>query len=160
MRIFIKNPFVLVFVLQIISTDILVGYGEPQTTTTSADKSTQDPMVIDHQQETNTENLGQEIAPADKARISALIKDLNDENGNVRFSAARALGQIGPDAKDAVPELIDALRDENSKVRIFATVALRNIGSDAVPAMIEALAHENESVRTRIHATPRMQSQN
>ena len=46
----------------------------------------------------------------EQKEIKRLIKQLQDQNENVRQSAVFALGQIG---KDAVPALIQALQDQN-----------------------------------------------
>ncbi|GAB1540027.1 hypothetical protein NUACC21_26960 [Scytonema sp. NUACC21] len=72
---------------------------------------------------------------------------MNDEDSDVRSSAARALGEI----KDtqAVTALIYALNDENSFVRRIAADALGKIKDiQAVTALIHALNHEDFSVRS------------
>ena len=71
-------------------------------------------------------------------KVEKLIKQLRDQNEEVRWDAGYALGQIG---KDAVPALVQALQDENAKVRFAAVYALsqREGAVDAVPALIQAL---------------------
>ena len=79
-------------------------------------------------------------------KIEKLIKQLRDQNEEVRWDAGYALGQIG---KDAVPALVQALQDENAKVRGSAAVALGEIGEgavDAVSALIQALQDEDLSL--------------
>jgi 3-methyladenine DNA glycosylase AlkC len=80
----------------------------------------------------------------------SLIQALEDEELEVRRSAALALGEMGPAAVDAVPALIRALEDENVFVRRDAADALGDIGPgavEAVPALIQALGDENDYVR-------------
>lgn len=59
--------------------------------------------------------------------MGALARALKDEDENIRFTAAEALGRIGPDAKSAIPDLSDALMDEDEDVRYWATEALWRI---------------------------------
>ena len=82
------------------------------------------------------------IASCKRAVVPVLNDALKDENVDVRWRAANALGDIGPEAKDSVPALIDALKDKNSPVRGGAAFALGSIGpeaKDSVPALIDAL---------------------
>ena len=75
-------------------------------------------------------------------KVERLIKALQDQEWEVRASAALALGDIGADAKDAVPALVKALQDQDEWVRSRATLALGRIGGgakDAVPALIQLL---------------------
>ena len=57
-------------------------------------------------------------------KIERLIKQLQDQDSQVRGSAAVALGDIGPEAKDAVPALIQALQNQHEEVRGNAAEAL------------------------------------
>jgi HEAT repeat protein len=59
--------------------------------------------------------------------VRRLIKQLKDEDPNVRRIAARVLGFIGPDAKEAVPALTEALKDHNQYVRYQSFLALNEI---------------------------------
>ena len=80
-------------------------------------------------------------------KIEKLIKQLRDQNEEVRWDAGYALGQIG---KDAVPALVQALQDQNSQVRGSAAVALGEIGEGAVdagPTLIQALKDPDAKVR-------------
>ncbi len=56
--------------------------------------------------------------------VNRLIKNLKDQDRNVRDSAAGALGDIGPEAKAAVHALIEALKDQDKDVRDSAAWAL------------------------------------
>jgi len=78
-------------------------------------------------------------------KVKRLIKELQDEDADVRSNAAYALGQIR--SEDAVPALIQALQDSDAEVRYNATWALGNIGEGAVPALIQALQGPDEGVR-------------
>ena len=52
-------------------------------------------------------------------KVKRLIKELQDEDADVRSNAAYALGQIR--SEDAVPALIQALQDSDAEVRYNAT---------------------------------------
>ncbi len=78
--------------------------------------------------------------------VPVLIDFLKDKAGNVRGSAAYALGMIGDRA--AVPHLIACLKDKDNKVCGSAAHALGLIGdSAAVPALIACLKDESNNVR-------------
>ncbi len=82
-----------------------------------------------------------------KEVIPELIKDLKDENKNVRSRAAFNLCYeiIG---KSALPALIKALEDKFPLVRNNAAEALIKIGDkSALPALIKALKDNNSRVR-------------
>jgi HEAT repeat protein len=73
---------------------------------------------------------------------------LKDEDSNVRWRAAEALGQIGSDR--AVDALFSALKDKNGFVRLRAAIALGQVGSDrVVDALFSALKDEDSNVRWR-----------
>ena len=67
------------------------------------------------------------IGPAAVEAVPALTQALDDEDWEVRETAALALNMIGPPAVKAVPALIQALADENDKVRTSAAWALQSI---------------------------------
>ena len=85
--------------------------------------------------------------------VRELINQLQDEDANVRYHAASALGEIG--AKDAVPVLINLMRlvpvDEDTNaavVRAAAASSLGRIGAkDAVPVLISAFQDQHKVVR-------------
>src|SRR5262249_40811646 len=71
-------------------------------------------------------------------------KALQDQDGIVRGSAARALGKIGAETADVVPALIKALEDQDATgVSGSAVEALVNIGRPALPQLIAALNERN-----------------
>jgi HEAT repeat protein len=47
--------------------------------------------------------------------VPDLIKDLKDEQGEVRYLAAWMLSKMGSEAKIAAPALIEALKDERER---------------------------------------------
>ena len=78
--------------------------------------------------------------------VRPLIKALRDEDVEVRWNAAAALGKIGD--RRAVKPLIKALKDDDIIVRLFAAGALGDIGDErAVESLIEELKDEGEDVR-------------
>jgi ABC-type multidrug transport system fused ATPase/permease subunit len=77
----------------------------------------------------------------DPQAVRALIQALRDEKEEVRWAAAKALGEIG----DA---LTQALRNEKEEVREAAARALGEIGDpQATLALTQALRDEKEEVR-------------
>ena len=83
-------------------------------------------------------------------KVERLIKALQDQEWEVRASAALALGNIGGGAGDAVPALIQLLQDQDEWVRSRAASALGRIGGgavDAVPALIQLLQDQSSDVR-------------
>ncbi len=82
-----------------------------------------------------------------RRKAKKLIKELQDQNPEVRANALHKLVEIG---EDAVPALIQALQDQDSNVRNNAARALGSIGEgavDAVPALIQLLKDQDEWVR-------------
>ena len=60
-------------------------------------------------------------------QVERVVRDLQDENEDVRWNAVEALKEIG--ALDAVPALIQVLKDQNEDVRWNAVQALEKIGT-------------------------------
>ena len=81
-----------------------------------------------------------------KTGISLIIESLGDEDEDVRWAAAKALGNIK--SETAVQSLIKALGDEDEDVRWATAKALGNIKSEtAVQSLIKALGDEDQFVR-------------
>lgn len=81
--------------------------------------------------------------------IAVLIKGLKNPDRNIRWSAARVLGDIGD--KKVVPALIETLKDEEPGVVKDAAEALGKIAdASAVPALIEAWDGGHYSVEINI----------
>jgi HEAT repeat protein len=76
--------------------------------------------------------------------VEPLIKALEDDDEEVRETAARALGQVG-DSR-AVKPLIKALGDGDWEVRKAAAKALGKIGKPAVEPLIKALGDDGYGV--------------
>ncbi len=70
-----------------------------------------------------------------QASVPALMTALKAEQAEVRWRAADALGMMGSAAKDAVPSLVEALHDESWLVRERAAHALGEIGPEAEAAV-------------------------
>lgn len=84
----------------------------------------------------------------DEKSVEALIKDLRDENKNIRSSAAETLSWTGDES--AVEPLIEALDDEESDVRMHAATALEEIGDErAIDRLAQALNDKDEDLRVR-----------
>jgi HEAT repeat protein len=66
--------------------------------------------------------------------LATLLDEIEAEENEVRFEAARALGEIGQ--SEAVPELIGRLADEDRAVRLAAVIALGQIGSRAATSAL------------------------
>ena len=78
--------------------------------------------------------------------VPDLIKDLKDEQGEVRYLAAWMLSKMGSEAKIAAPALIEALKDEEGEVRCLAAKILSRMGDEIeipISILIEALG-DNE----------------
>ncbi len=72
-----------------------------------------------------------------------LMDEIESEESDLRFEAARALGELGQ--AEAVPELIGRLADEDRAVRLAAIIALGLIGSrSATNALREHRADEED----------------
>jgi HEAT repeat protein len=87
------------------------------------------------------------IGPEAKAAAPFLVQALPDYRGDLRWTAAKALGRIG---KGAVPDLVQALGETNSTIRHAAAYALGEMGADAeaaIPALMKSLSDPNEQVR-------------
>lgn len=86
-----------------------------------------------------------------KDAIGWIIKDLSDEDPDVRWMATGSVIDIGPLAKAVTTKLADMLqKEEDPAVRTNVAEALKSIGSparEAVPALIGALADSEMGVR-------------
>ncbi len=81
--------------------------------------------------------------------VPDLIRSLEHKKSNVRFKAARALGNAGTESEKAVTALIAAVKDSDVRVKNSSVKALRRIGpaaKDAVPALINMLKDDDKNV--------------
>jgi HEAT repeat protein len=69
--------------------------------------------------------------------VAPLIEALAHPNGNVRWEAAKALGELRDPA--AAPALVETLEDRRFDVRWLAAEALIALGSAGVPALLRGL---------------------
>ncbi len=75
--------------------------------------------------------------------LLTIMDEVQAEESEVRFEAARALGELG--VAEAVPELIGRLEDEDRAVRIAAIISLGQIGSrSATNALREHRADQED----------------
>jgi HEAT repeat protein len=91
------------------------------------------------------------IAPLepDKA-VPGLAPLLEDENWDVRITAAAALERYGPAAKAAAPALAKAVNRGKPEIRLWVIRAVVAVGPEArpaVPALVTALADPDERIR-------------
>jgi HEAT repeat protein len=79
--------------------------------------------------------------------VDALIQALHHPHRQVRWGAAKALGEI-QDASSA-PALVQALEDRESDVRWLAAEALIALRRDALEPLLEALIERSDSIWLR-----------
>lgn len=82
--------------------------------------------------------------------VALLARELQSEDFEVRYDAAKALEDMGPNAAGAVAQLSGALGDEELKVRYRAAKALSKMGPlavSAVPSLAGALGDPDTDVR-------------
>ena len=83
-----------------------------------------------------------------KQKFDRLIRQLHDQDPNVRGNAAITLGQIGVGTRDAVPVLIQTLQDQKIEgfVRSSAAITLGQIGTEhGVYVLIQALKNDQDT---------------
>jgi HEAT repeat protein len=79
--------------------------------------------------------------------VSALVGQLRSPNDNVRWEAAKALGELH--APEAAPALVERLQDDNFSIRWLAAEALVGLGESAVAPILRALMRHPDSVWLR-----------
>jgi hypothetical protein len=79
--------------------------------------------------------------------VPDLIRALSYPDRDVRWEAAKALGEIGDPS--SAPALVEALEDERFGVRWLAAEGLIGMGNAALPALMAALARSADSVWQR-----------
>lgn len=93
------------------------------------------------------DNASDAVIEIGEPAIEPLIEALKDDKMDVRYFAAKALGEIGDER--AVKPLIGLLNDEEWFVHTMAAEALVKIGEAAVEPLIETLKDENVYIRMR-----------
>jgi hypothetical protein len=89
----------------------------------------------------------QSLVAIGKPAVISLVKLLRDRNDQVRWEAAKALGEI--DDRRAVPALIVALEDEEFEVRWLAAEGLISLGGEGLTPLLKALVECPQSVWLR-----------
>jgi CubicO group peptidase (beta-lactamase class C family) len=82
--------------------------------------------------------------------VDLLIESLQNENSNVRWCSAIALGKIAPDGVRSIPFLTQALSDSDSNVRWCSVIALGNFNQAAeavIPELLNLLYDGDENIR-------------
>ena len=91
-----------------------------------------------------------EIVKYGNDAVDILIESLKNENSNVRWCSAIALGKIASDGESAIPYLNQALMDNDSNVRWCSVIALGNFGQSAkesIPGLLTTLNDEDENIK-------------
>ncbi len=97
--------------------------------------------------------LGKMAPRAAAKTVPALAQCLDDENADVRVTAAAALERFGPAGNAAVANLAKSIGHKDAETRFWSAKALSAIGpgaKDAVPSLITALS--DSQLRVRITA--------
>lgn len=76
-------------------------------------------------------------ASEDEYSVQSLIKALQSENSEVRYSAAKTLGTYGSAEGGVLPALRAAIKDPDASVRLSVVYAFSQIGPPAAPALPE-----------------------
>jgi HEAT repeat protein len=76
----------------------------------------------------------------DSRWLPTILMDLESEEPEIRFEAARAAGLVG--SADALPVLLQAARDEDAEVRHTAISAIGQIGGRGAVRALERLADD------------------
>jgi HEAT repeat protein len=83
------------------------------------------------------EHARRDLVNRGEPAVAPLIAALAHPNGNVRWEAAKALGELRDPA--AAPALIETLEDRRFDVRWLAAEALISLGPAGVPALLRGL---------------------
>jgi HEAT repeat protein len=82
--------------------------------------------------------------------LPTLIQSLKSERWDTRYSALRALRQMGPFAEPAISALEEILEGEDGMLGEEAASILAEIGSAARPVLLKALKSSRTEVRDRV----------
>ena len=86
----------------------------------------------------------QSLVAIGKPAVGALLKALEHSNFQVRWEAAKAIGEIGDPT--AAPALVKALEDEDSGIRWLAGDGLIGMGRDGLGPLLQALTACSDAV--------------
>ena len=83
---------------------------------------------------------------AESRWLPLLVRELSNEDAEIRFEAAVAIGQVAEES--AIPHLVPLLTDEDEEVRSAAVSALGEIGGErAKSALMEMLDSASDATR-------------
>ncbi len=74
--------------------------------------------------------------------LSLLVRELDNDNAEIRYEAAHALSELG--AEDALPHLIKLAADKDSRVQEVAIKGLGEIGSEEARQALTRLAKSSQ----------------
>ncbi len=84
-----------------------------------------------------------------ESTVGPLTRALGDTDGQVRWEAAKALGEIGAVAVSSAPALVNTLEDRRRDVRWLAAEALVALGRPGLVPLLEAVVRRSASVWLR-----------
>jgi HEAT repeat protein len=79
-----------------------------------------------------------------KPAVAPLVKALKDQKEQMRWEAAKALGQIADPS--ATVALLEALEDKDFDIRWLAAEGLIAIGKDVLAPLLKALINHSDSI--------------
>lgn len=82
--------------------------------------------------------------------LSAWINMLENPNPVTRYTAIKAIGEIGPKAKQAIPQLVETIREtrnRDKRMLLACNHALLEMGREIVPSMIFLLKDDEWEMR-------------
>lgn len=94
------------------------------------------------------------LAGCSESPVGEYAAQLNDDDHEVRYDAAKELENLGPEAARAAPELAAALSDPVPRVRYRSAKALSKLGlaaADAADELAAALRAESIQAKTRYY---------
>jgi HEAT repeat protein len=99
--------------------------------------------ALDSHDVTARQHAREALVRIGKPAVAPLIEELTDPSDDVRWEAAKALGQIGD--PEAAPALVNALEDENSGVRWLAAEGLIALEREGLAPLLQALEKRPDS---------------
>lgn len=87
------------------------------------------------------------LGPKAEAAVQGLLDGLQDEEGEVRWAAIRAIAHVGRGGATLAPVLAPMLTDSDDTVRNWAALALGRLGADAVPHLLPFVDDSRPSAR-------------
>lgn len=91
------------------------------------------------------EQLSKKLHLYGKYIVPLLIKNLNENDDEIKILSLRILGSIGHDSREAIPSIAPML--DNDLLLTPAAKALEYIGNDSIPYLVNALKNKKWQVR-------------